>query len=249
MSECPKNKEWFASWFDTKYYHLLYAHRTYDEAAAFIHSLLQFLKTPKNALVLDLACGKGRHSVELANHHLRVVGVDLSPCSILEAQRNSSDHLRFEVQDMRNLHFDEAFDAIFNLFTSFGYFDGNDDNALVLGQVFAHLKNDGVFVLDYFNAARIDRDAIITDTIIREGVTFETKKWTDGDQVFKEIIVTDGSFREVYQERVQLLTPDTIATLLQNAGFRIFARFGNYQLDALDEVHSPRCIMVATKSI
>ncbi|MEM1002389.1 MAG: SAM-dependent methyltransferase, partial [Bacteroidota bacterium] len=61
----PINTQWYASWFDSPYYHILYKDRDYDEAQALIDSLTQYLNLPENGRVLDLACGRGRHSVYL----------------------------------------------------------------------------------------------------------------------------------------------------------------------------------------
>jgi SAM-dependent methyltransferase len=249
MLECSDKKEWFASWFDTTYYHILYAHRTHDEASDFIRELVAFLKPKAGARALDLACGKGRHSVELAKYQMDVTGVDLSGCSIAAASEHTHATLHFEVQDMRSLSFSQPFDFIFNLFTSFGYFDCDRDNAKVLEQVYMNLRPGGIFVLDYFNAALIDAQSIHEQTIERDGVQFHIKKWVDGGNVLKQIHVVDGDFNEVFQEKVQLLLPDAIATLLQQAGFRIFARFGNYQLEEMNLASSPRCLMIVEKPL
>lgn len=249
MLDCSDKKEWFASWFDTTYYHTLYAHRTHDEASDFIRQLVAFLNPKPGARVLDLACGKGRHSVELAKYQMNVTGADLSACSIAAAKEHAHSTLHFEVQDMRSLTFEEPFDLIFNLFTSFGYFDCDRDNAKVLEQVFTHLRPGGIFVLDYFNASLIDVHAVQEQTIERDGVQFHIKKWVEGHNALKQIHVIDGKFNEVFQEKVQLLYPDAIATLLQQAGFSIFACFGNYQLEEMKLDSSPRCLMIAQKPL
>ena len=80
-------KKWFESWFDTPYYHLLYKHRDDKEAHKFIKNLMQFLKIDKDQNILDLACGKGRHSIFLNKLGYRVTGVDLSSQNILQAQK------------------------------------------------------------------------------------------------------------------------------------------------------------------
>ena len=60
-----KKQEWFESWFDTSYYHTLYSKRDENEAKEFIVNLVEFLKIDPKSKVLDLACGKGRHSLTL----------------------------------------------------------------------------------------------------------------------------------------------------------------------------------------
>ncbi|MBC7524978.1 MAG: methyltransferase domain-containing protein, partial [Flavobacterium sp.] len=116
------SKTWYASWFDSPYYHILYKDRNYREAQIFMDNLTRYLNLPEKAKVLDLACGKGRHSIYLNQLGFEVTGVDLSENSILEAKKNENESLHFNVHDMRN-PFHQKFDAIFNLFTSFGYFE------------------------------------------------------------------------------------------------------------------------------
>ena len=122
---------WFASWFDTPYYHILYKDRNYREAQIFMDNLTHYLNLPEHAKVLDLACGKGRHSIYLNQLGFRVLGVDLSENSIEIANKNANDTLNFKVHDMRE-PIKEQFDAVFNLFTSFGYFENDDDNLKIL---------------------------------------------------------------------------------------------------------------------
>ena len=96
----PKSENWFASWFDTPYYHILYKDRNYREAQIFMDNLTHYLNLPEKAKVLDLACGKGRHSIYLNQLGFDVVGADLSENSIAIASKNSNDTLHFQVHDM-----------------------------------------------------------------------------------------------------------------------------------------------------
>ncbi|MEP2509893.1 MAG: methyltransferase domain-containing protein, partial [Reichenbachiella sp.] len=71
-------KQWFDEWFNTIYYHILYKHRDYEEAAKFLDHLINYFKIVPNSKILDLACGKGRHSIYLNKKGFDVTGVDLS---------------------------------------------------------------------------------------------------------------------------------------------------------------------------
>ena len=82
-----QKKEWFAEWFDTPYYHILYKNRDNHEARVFIKSLVDLLQLPEASSVLDLACGKGRHSITLNEFGYTVLGVDLSAQSIAHANQ------------------------------------------------------------------------------------------------------------------------------------------------------------------
>ena len=126
-----QKKEWFAEWFDTPYYHILYKSRDNHEARVFIKSLVGLLQLPEASSVLDLACGKGRHSITLNEFGYKVLGVDLSAQSIAHANQFSNSSLSFAVQDMREPIQSKRFDAVFNLFTSFGYFSSKHENEKV----------------------------------------------------------------------------------------------------------------------
>ena len=78
-------KEWYKEWFSSPYYEILYHKRNEEEAAAFIQRLLQYLNPEPGSRMLDVACGKGRHSSELADMGFDVTGIDLSEPSISEA--------------------------------------------------------------------------------------------------------------------------------------------------------------------
>ena len=112
---------WFEEWFDSPYYHLLYCNRSAEEAESFIKKLTQKLDLRKGAKVLDVACGKGRHSRTLASLGYDVTGIDLSANSIAFAKNFENAHLKFEVFDMRKTYAAQKFDYVFNLFSSFGY--------------------------------------------------------------------------------------------------------------------------------
>ena len=124
-------KEWFESWFDTHYYHVLYKNRDHSEAEVFIKNLFNELAIQPGVNVLDLACGKGRHSIFVNSLGFDTTGVDLSTKSIAEAKINESETLRFFEHDMRNPLPNSEFGLVLNLFTSFGYFDCDDDNLAV----------------------------------------------------------------------------------------------------------------------
>jgi 2-polyprenyl-3-methyl-5-hydroxy-6-metoxy-1,4-benzoquinol methylase len=141
-NQVKPTEKWYSSWFDTPYYHILYKERNYREAQVFMDNLTHYLNLPEKATVLDLACGKGRHSIYLNQLGFTVLGADLSENSIAEANKNANETLHFKVHDMRE-PFEEKFDAIFNLFTSFGYFENDDDNLTTLKAIKESLSDYG----------------------------------------------------------------------------------------------------------
>ena len=127
MKDMPQ-KAWYKGWFNSHYYHLLYQHRDDEEAFRFIRSLIDYLQPPAGSFMVDIACGKGRHALQIHNLGNDVVGVDLSPQSIDAANKKAEKGLSFQTGDMRNLPFNNEFDVVVNLFTSFGYFKEEEDD-------------------------------------------------------------------------------------------------------------------------
>ena len=146
-----KKIDWFTAWFNTSYYHTLYKHRNDVDAQFFMQNIISYLKLPKTAHILDLPCGKGRHSVFLNSLGYKVTGGDLSENSINAAKKYENDSLSFKVHDMRAA-FKNKYNAVFNLFTSFGYFEDDKEDILILQNIKNGLIKDGFFVFDFLNA-------------------------------------------------------------------------------------------------
>ena len=88
-NQVKPTEKWYSSWFDTPYYHILYEERNYRVAQVFMDNLTHYLNLPEKATVLDLACGKGCHSIYLNQLGFTVLGADLAENSIAEANKNS----------------------------------------------------------------------------------------------------------------------------------------------------------------
>jgi cyclopropane fatty-acyl-phospholipid synthase-like methyltransferase len=240
------NCEWFATWFDSPYYHLLYRNRDFVEAEAFITRLLHQIQLPAQAQVLDLACGKGRHSIFLHRSGLKVLGIDLSKESIALAKKHEIQGLHFEVQDMR--HFEApSCEAIFNLFTSFGYFDNVRDNKMVLAQVAIHLQEGGSFVLDYFNSVKVQAHMKPHYYMEIEGVEFNILKKVMDGKIIKSIHIKDGSNEFDFEEKVQLFSLSEIIEMITEAGMQVVNTFGDYLLNGFEAENSDRVIVIARK--
>lgn len=239
---------WYASWFDSPYYHILYSNRDEEEAKAFIDALLAHLDPPLTSAILDLACGKGRYSRYLAQKGFaNVVGLDLSEKSIRYAREYESDRLSFYTHDMRLPYRTNYFDYIFNFFTSFGYFEHENDDLRTLKAVASGLRPKGIFVLDFFNAQYvIDRLTGEEEKTIN-GIHFHIYKQIRGNQVTKTIDFAHAGQSYHFEERVRLYFPEDFERLFAQAGLRITERFGDYQLHAFDLKNSPRLILVAQR--
>jgi 2-polyprenyl-3-methyl-5-hydroxy-6-metoxy-1,4-benzoquinol methylase len=244
-----EEKTWFKDWFDTKYYHLLYQNRNESEAENFIKNLTHFLHLENGAEILDLACGKGRHAMILHQLGFEVLGADLSENSINEAKKNEKDGLTFQVQDMREIIPQKQFDAVFNLFTSFGYFEDTSDNVKVIQAVFQMLKSKGILVIDFMNVHRVLDVMITEETKVVSGIQFELHRKYSGTHIIKEINFKDGEQNFSYQEKVQALKKEDFESLLQNNGFSLMHIFGDYNLNSFDKNLSDRLILIAQKNV
>lgn len=240
-------KEWFSSWFDTPYYHTLYKHRDYSEAAAFIDNITQFLQLPPHANCWDLCCGKGRHSIYLNQKGYRVVGTDLSEKSIIEAGKSANDTLEFYQHDMRHLFRVNYFDAVFNLFTSFGYFENRHDDFNVFHAVERSLKANGVFIFDFLNAVFVKNSLVANTSQTIDGITFHISKRIEGITCVKSIDFTDRGENFHFEERVKLFDKSYFEELAKDCKFSIVNVFGNYNLEQFDLQTSPRLILVLQK--
>lgn len=240
-------KEWFSSWFDTPYYHILYKNRDYFEASLFIDNISDFLKLQPNAKCWDLCCGKGRHSIYLNKKGLNVIGTDLSEQSILEANKSSNDTLAFYEHDMRKLFRANYFDIVFNVFTSFGYFEKREDDLHVFDAVQKGLKSNGLFVFDYLNSEFVKDIIKGTDAVTIDGITFKIQKRIEGITVVKNISFTDKGQEFIFEERVKLFDKAYFEGLAKECNLTILNTFGNYQLQEFEVNTSPRLILVLQK--
>lgn len=239
--------EWFESWFDTPYYHLLYSNRNYTEAEYFITKLTAELGLPPSSKIIDLACGRGRHSVFLNKLGYDVLGLDLSRQNIEFDKQFENETLFFDVHDMRNPINTDPADAVFNLFTSFGYFDHEKDDKNVFESVYNVLKPGGFFVLDYLNEEYVRR-SIVPESIIQRGdINFKISKKIEGTHIIKDIrFEADGNLYHFF-EKVKLHTLETIHSYAAECGFERIKIWGDYQLNDFDKETSQRCINLFKK--
>ena len=234
---------WFASWFDTPYYHILYKDRNYREAQVFMDNLTHYLNLPEKAKVLDLACGKGRHSIYLNQLGFDVVGADLSENSIASAKTNENKNLHFQVHDMRE-PFNMKFDAIFNLFTSFGYFEKEEDNLLTLKAIKDSLTEYGFAVIDFMNVTQVLENLVPEEVKTVENIDFHIKRYHKDGHIYKEIDFEDKGEKFHFTERVRAFTLEDFEKMMEEAGIFLLDIFGDYKLKKFHKKESERLIMI-----
>ena len=235
--------KWYASWFDTPYYHILYKDRDYAEAQLFMDNITQYLNLPDNAKILDLACGKGRHSVYLNKLGFDVTGVDLSENSIAEASKFGNETLHFQVHDMRE-PMDQQYDAIFNLFTSFGYFENDADNLKTLKSICKSLSEYGFGVIDFMNAENVIANLVPEETKTVEGIDFHIRRFELDGYIIKEIDFEDQGRQHHYEEKVRALKLSDFEHMMESANINLLDVFGDYKLHKFSRKDSERLIMI-----
>lgn len=238
-----KEEKWFASWFDTKYYHILYKDRDYNEAQVFMDNLTHYLNLPEEAKILDLACGKGRHSVYLNSLGYEVTGADLSENSIIEASKSENEKLHFKVHDMRDVC-DSKYDAIFNLFTSFGYFESDDDNLITLKAIKHSLTEYGFACIDFMNVDFVIENLVPEEVKTIENIDFHIKRYVKDNHIYKEIDFEDNGEKFHYTEKVQALRLVDFERMMEEAEIYLLDIFGNYKLQPFYKNKSERLIMI-----
>lgn len=237
------DENWFASWFDSPYYHILYKDRNYREAQLFMDNLTHYLNLPEKAKVLDLCCGKGRHSIYLNQLGFNVLGADLSERSIAEACKNTNDTLHFQVHDMRDT-FEEKFDAIFNLFTSFGYFENEEDNLITLKAMKESLTDYGFAVIDFMNVNQVINTLVPHEVKTVDNIEFNLKRYVADGYIYKEIDFEDQGKKYHFTEKVKALTLNDFQQMMDEAGIFLLDVFGDYKLKKFHKNDSERLIMI-----
>ena len=242
-STAKNSENWFSTWFDSPYYHILYKNRNEEEAQVFMDNVTHYLNMPENGTILDLACGKGRHSIYLNKLGYQVTGVDLSENSIAVANESSNESLRFKTHDMREPT-NETYDAVFNLFTSFGYFDTYEDNIKTLKAIKDSINEYGFGVIDFFNADFIIENLVAEETKEIDGITFNIKRFVENKKIIKEIRFSDKGESFYFNEKVSAFTLSDFESMMEEAGIFLLEIFGDYKLKKFYKTQSERLIMI-----
>ena len=238
-----EEKDWFSEWFNTPYYHILYKDRNDNEAQFFMDNLTHYLNLPEEAQILDLACGKGRHSIYLNSLGFEVTGVDISENSIKIANESANDKLHFHVHDMRE-NLPHKYDAIFNLFTSFGYFDNEEDNIKTLKAIKNSLTEYGFGVIDFLNADYVIANLVPKEIKIVDGIKFEINRYVENKKIIKEIHFSDQGKNYTFKEKVSALTLNDFEKMMEICDIYLLDIFGDYKLHKFYKNQSERLIMI-----
>jgi len=242
--------EWFKDWFNTPEYLNVYKHRNEGEAEQHVNLILKNVKTFAGYRVLDMACGAGRHAILLAKNGLIVTAVDLSENLLAIAKKTAEEEnlkLEFVHSDIRDFDTILEFDLVVNLFTSFGYFESDEENFSILQKAYDFTLSGGYFVLDFFNSDYLENnlkkfsEEKIDDAIIHQYREIKDKR------VNKKIVITKNREFKSFQESVRMFTKDELENALKKIGFDIYKTFGDFFGNKFEQFTSPRLIFICKK--
>lgn len=240
---------WFEEWFNSPLYEKLYASRNEEEAVKLADLIEDEIPKARFPSILDLGCGRGRHSITFAKRGYKVTGLDLSETAVEKARKTARNHgldnVRFIVGDMRQA-LDETYDAVVNLFTTFGYFLEDEENASVLKSVASMLRPQGRFVIDYLNPDYVKKTLVpFEEGSFSDKEVRINRKIRDG-MVYKTMAFSGGELDEEvrFEERVKLYDISWFQKNLEEIGFEIISRYGSYEGASYDRQKSPRLILV-----
>ena len=231
---------WYENFFDEWYLKYWIQPITQERTQREVDAIVRFLELKSDSAVLDLCCGQGRHSLELARRGYNVVGLDLSE-TLLEASRQCAKEEGFDVEfiqgDMREIAFEKKFDGIFNFYTAFGYFERDEDNQAVLDAVGGALKPQGRFLLDY----------PCLETRMAGWKDQEFFEYEDGTVMLHEMI--HDIFNQTIENKVLYITKDNrrhrtgftlrhyygreLQQCFEKAGMKVLGAYGNTEGEPL----------------
>ncbi len=222
---------WYKDWFGEEYLEL-YSHRDESEAEEHVDFVDRYLAAPRPRAVLDLACGAGRHTAALRRRGYRTLGLDLS-LTLLARMRSYG--LSRVAGDMRRLPLAEAsFDWVLNFFTSFGYFERERENFLVLEEIARVLTAGGRFLIDLMNPGPVIANLKPRSVESLEDGEAEVERWYDPASQRTNKRITVRSSHEpprTFLESVRLYQPEEVTIGLRWAGLEVDSLFGSFQGD------------------
>lgn len=245
--------EWWEDIYNRDIYFRLYETEDTKLAAEEVEGVINLLKIQPSAKILDLCCGYGRHSVELAKKGFKVVGVDISEKQIQHAikrVKESNTDVIFQIKDARKLDFNEEFDFVINMFLSFGYFKSEKEDKDVLKGVFKALKPGGKFLMDFWNAEKEIRDLkpIITEKIKNISIVKEWKFDAANKRLnWKNIVTFPDGQKESWKHSIKAYTVAEIKKLIEEAGLKFEKVYGSLKGEEYTS-NSPAAIIVAVKN-
>lgn len=247
-------KPWYENddfWSVTEFF--MFSADRFAAAKGEVDGVIKLLSLEPGAKVLDLCCGPARHTIELARRGYQVTGVDRTRVYLERAKKSAKDQglqVEFIQEDMRHFVRPAAFDAVINLFTSFGFFEDEADNQQVLNNIYDSVKPGGTALIDTVSREIVGRDFKERDWIESGGGLLLEQRFVDKDWRWLEprwIIVKDGIKKE-FRWKIRLYSGEEFMALLQGAGFREVQFYGSLSGTPYDR-NAKRMVAVARKVV
>ncbi len=242
--------EWYKTWFNSENYLDLYKHRGDEDAENLLLLIWKNVDVDKIKHVLDIACGAGRHSLKIAERGIKVTAFDIS-INLLKIGKALADDLLLNVDffcgDIKKPCIKMKFDLVTNLFTSFGYFDKDEENFAFFDCVYRYLLKYGYFCLDYFNIDYLRKNLVPMSCSEENGKKIVQKRRICDNRVVKDIMIFQDDYTSHFQESVALYSKEKIEAELKKVGFKIENSFGDYFGSAFNQTESPRLIIFARR--
>lgn len=215
-------ERWWETFFDEDYVAIWSAAGSFDRTADDADGIQRQLLGAPGTHVLDVACGFGRIAGQLHRRGYQVTGIDLSADQLrLAGHRNPGPtYLR---RDMREPPAG-PYDAVLNVYSSFGYFADHNDDIAALHAWYAVLRPGGILLMDLFHRDAVAHAFSGDDAVIERGPTREmgVTDWVTG---YRTATVTDGEISKTF--RVRLYTATELVGALQTAGFSTVDVYGD----------------------
>ncbi len=221
------------------------------DAARQVDQIVALASIAPAGRVLDLCCGPGRHSVELARRGFKVTGVDRTPEYLARAAAQAKQEnleVEFVHEDMRAFCRPDGFDAAINLFTSFGYFANPEDDHRVVQNVCRSLRPGGVFVIDMHGKETLARIFRERDWSESEDALWlnERKVSDDWSWMDNRWIMLKGGQRREWSVGHRLYSASELKALLREGGFAGVDAYGWFDGSPYDQ-NARRLVAVARK--
>jgi 2-polyprenyl-3-methyl-5-hydroxy-6-metoxy-1,4-benzoquinol methylase len=178
---------------------------------------------------------------------MNVKGVDLSTNSIAFAKKDENSTLQFAVHDMREIYQENSFDVVTNLFTSFGYFEKDEDEQKAITAMANNLKSEGILIIDFMNVKKVIANLVLNEQKVIDKITFNIKRKVESGHIIKDIEIIDSSKKQKFQEKVKAITLADFSEFISGAGLKIIDIFGNYKLEDFNATSSDRLILICKK--
>jgi cyclopropane fatty-acyl-phospholipid synthase-like methyltransferase len=243
-------KEWYKDWFSSKDYLDVYRHRNSEDTERLVNLILSKVALNPNAKVLDAACGAGRHAIKFAEKGFNVTAFDLSKTLLqigINEARSRNVSIDFQNSDIRTFASNLKFDLVLSLFTSFGYFESDDENFIFPQNAYYMLNNNGYYILDYFNKNYVEENLVEeSERKVNQKEILENR-FIENDRVIKRISIREENQNNEYVESVKLYSFEQLEERFESIGYNTVNVFGDYLGNPFKNESSEICIIFFQK--